>query len=124
MVLSVFFGLGLVLLTVIQKRPSAAQAGLDSYLFGQAAALLRVDVIVTTVLGSVALLVLMLGWKQFKLLSSPTRLDILQHICEEEKTVSTLVELTGCKQALTQSSKKRRPAVSASPRQNWLPAAW
>jgi DNA-binding transcriptional ArsR family regulator len=36
---------------------------------------------------------------RFKLLSSPTRLDILQHICEEEKTVSSLVELTGCKQA-------------------------
>ena len=38
---------------------------------------------------------------RFKLLSSPTRLDILQHICEEEKTVGTLVELTGCKQAST-----------------------
>ncbi len=36
---------------------------------------------------------------RFKLLSSPTRLEILQHICEEEKTVGTLVNLTGHKQA-------------------------
>lgn len=36
---------------------------------------------------------------RFKLLSSPTRLEILQHICREEKTVTSLVELTGFKQA-------------------------
>jgi len=36
---------------------------------------------------------------RFKLLSNPTRLDILQHICEEEKTVSELMRVTGCKQA-------------------------
>src|SRR5688500_8504563 len=33
-VLSVFFGFGLVLLTWIQKQPEAAQAGLDKFLFG------------------------------------------------------------------------------------------
>ena len=36
---------------------------------------------------------------RFKLLSSPTRLEILQHICHEERTVTALVELTGFKQA-------------------------
>jgi len=36
---------------------------------------------------------------RFKLLSSPTRLEILQHICREEKSVTALVELTGFKQA-------------------------
>ena len=36
-VLSVFFGFGLVLLTFIQRRPDATQAGLDNFLFGQAA---------------------------------------------------------------------------------------
>src|SRR5262245_37106565 len=40
MALSVFFGFGLVLLTWLQKRPDASQAGLDKYLFGQAATLL------------------------------------------------------------------------------------
>jgi len=69
LVLAVFFGFGLVLLTYIQKQPNAAQAGLESYLFGQAAALLRQDVVVMTVLGVVALLLLALLWKEFKLLS-------------------------------------------------------
>jgi manganese/zinc/iron transport system permease protein len=68
-VLSVFFGLGLVLLTVIQKRPSAAQAGLDTYLFGQAAALLRQDVVVTAVLGVLAVLVVAVLWKELKVLA-------------------------------------------------------
>ena len=36
--LSVFFGFGLVLLTALQKRPDATQAGLSNFLFGQASA--------------------------------------------------------------------------------------
>ena len=36
---------------------------------------------------------------RFKLLASPTRLEILQHICEEEKSVSEIVEATGFQQA-------------------------
>jgi manganese/zinc/iron transport system permease protein len=68
-VLSVFFGLGLVLLTFIQRRPDAAQAGLDTYLFGQAAALLTRDVVTMAVLGGGALALALLFWKQLKLLS-------------------------------------------------------
>jgi len=67
--LAVFFGLGLVLLTYIQKQPNAAQAGLESYLFGQAASLLRRDVMTMAVLAAVALLVLGTLWKEFKLLT-------------------------------------------------------
>jgi manganese/zinc/iron transport system permease protein len=69
MVLAVFFGFGLVLLTTIQKRPDAAQAGLESFLFGQAASLLREDVVVMSILGAICLFVLLLLWKEFKLLS-------------------------------------------------------
>lgn len=69
MALAVFFGFGLVLLTLIQKRPDAAQAGLESFLFGQAASLLREDVIVMSVLGAACLILLGLLWKEFKLLS-------------------------------------------------------
>src|SRR5918995_6773549 len=68
-VLSVFFGVGLVLLTYIQRRPDAAQAGLDRFLFGQAAALLRDDVITMGVLGGIALLVMLAVWKELKLLA-------------------------------------------------------
>jgi len=69
MVLSVFFGFGLVLLTLIQKRPDATQAGLDKFLFGQAAALLESDVITMGVLGAAAILLMLVFWKEFKLLS-------------------------------------------------------
>jgi manganese/zinc/iron transport system permease protein len=69
LVLSVFFGFGLVLLTIIQKRPDATQAGLDKFLFGQAAALLERDVITMGTLGAVAILSMLIFWKEFKLLS-------------------------------------------------------
>jgi manganese/zinc/iron transport system permease protein len=69
MALAVFFGIGLVLLTEIQKRPDAAQAGLESFLFGQAASLLREDVIVMSILGAGCLGLLGLLWKEFKLLA-------------------------------------------------------
>ena len=72
MALAVFFGFGLVLLTWIQKRPDAAQAGLESFLFGQAASLLREDVVAMTILGAACLVVLALLWKEFKLLSFDT----------------------------------------------------
>ena len=69
LVLSVFFGFGMVLLTFIQRMPSGVQAGLDTFLFGQAAALLPRDVVVMTVLGAVALAATALLWKELKLLA-------------------------------------------------------
>lgn len=69
LVLSVFFGFGLMLLTFVQRLPAANQAGLNRYLFGQAAALLQRDVVTMAVLGSVALVLMILFWKEFKLLS-------------------------------------------------------
>ena len=68
-ILSVFFGFGLVLLTFLQRNPTAAQAGLNSYLFGQAATLLTSDVVTMVLFGGGALAVLLLFWKEFKLLS-------------------------------------------------------
>ena len=69
LVLSVFFGFGLVLLTYLQGRPDARQAGLDTYLFGQAAALLQRDLLTMAVLGGGALVLALLFWKELKLLS-------------------------------------------------------
>jgi manganese/zinc/iron transport system permease protein len=69
LILSVFFGFGLVLLTMVQRLPDAGQAGLDRFLFGQAATLLASDVWMIAGLGGFALIVMMLSWKEFKLLS-------------------------------------------------------
>lgn len=71
-VLSVFFGFGMMLLTFAQRRPDATQAGLTKYLFGQAATLLQRDVVIMAVLGSIALLTMVLFWKELKLLSFDT----------------------------------------------------
>lgn len=68
-VLSTFFGFGVTLLTYINQLDSANQAGLDKYLFGQAAALIERDVITFAILGGIALLLVLLFYKEFKLLT-------------------------------------------------------
>ncbi len=69
LILSFFFGLGLVLITYIQKLPNANQAGLEDFIFGQASTLLKRDVYIMIVLGCVILLMVVLFWKEFKLYS-------------------------------------------------------
>ncbi|WP_028547335.1 metal ABC transporter permease [Paenibacillus sp. UNC451MF] len=68
-VLSVFFGLGIVLLTQIQHGSSGNQSGLDKFLFGQAASMVHKDVVIMTAVAGVLLLVCALLFKEFKLLS-------------------------------------------------------
>lgn len=68
-VLAVFFAAGMVLLGYIQSLPTAAQAGLDKYLFGNASTLLPRDVAVVATCGALALLLTAVFWKEFKLLS-------------------------------------------------------
>lgn len=68
-ILSVFYGFGILLLTWVQGSNNAEQAGLDRYLFGQAASIIAEDVITFFVLGSAALLVVVVLFKEFKLLS-------------------------------------------------------
>jgi manganese/zinc/iron transport system permease protein len=68
LILSLFFGFGMLLLTFIQKQPNANQAGLDKYLFGQAATLVESDVWMMTIVTGICLFVLLLFWKEFKIL--------------------------------------------------------
>lgn len=68
LVLSLFFGFGMLLLTYIQKQPDATQAGLDKYLFGQAATLVQSDVFIMIGVTVVSLIVLFLFWKEFKVM--------------------------------------------------------
>jgi manganese/zinc/iron transport system permease protein len=64
-VLSVFFGLGIVLLSVIQKLPTGgAKAGLATYLFGQAAAVGRSDLYVILAMAVLAGSVVLLMYKE------------------------------------------------------------
>jgi manganese/zinc/iron transport system permease protein len=69
LVLSVFFGLGIVLLTVIQKSGNAAQSGLDHFLFGKAAALVGEDLYTFAIVAIVLLIAVFLLFKEFALLA-------------------------------------------------------
>src|SRR5690606_29392446 len=68
LVLSLFFGFGMLLLTYIQKQSNANQAGLDKYLFGQAATLVESDVFIMIGVTGVCLIILLLFWKEFKIM--------------------------------------------------------
>lgn len=68
-ILSTFFGFGVVLLTLIQRSNNANQAGLDKYMFGQAAALVASNVLTFALLGGAAILLVLVLYKEFKLLS-------------------------------------------------------
>ena len=67
LVMSVFFGFGLVLLTFVQKIPNSNQAGLKRFIFGQASTLLQRDVIFMSLCGVILLFLVLLFWKEFKL---------------------------------------------------------
>ena len=68
-ILSVFFGGGIVLLTAIQKLPLGNQTGLDKYLFGQAATLLPADLAVMGGMVVGVLTLTALFFKELKLVS-------------------------------------------------------
>ena len=68
-VLTVFFGFGVVLLTWIQNGNYGNHSGLDSFMFGQAASLVGRDVQVYIVISLILILASILFFKEFKLLS-------------------------------------------------------
>lgn len=65
-VLSCFFSLGIVLLTYISSQNNANQAGLEKYLFGQAAGLLERDLVVMAALAGASLLFVAIGFRILK----------------------------------------------------------
>lgn len=69
MILSVFFGLGIVLLTVVQKGSNANQSGLDRFIYGQASSMLVKDVYFIFIVGIVLISFILLFYKEFKVLS-------------------------------------------------------
>lgn len=68
-VLAVFFGTGMALLSYSQGHEDASRAGLDKFIFGQAAAIVARDVIMVSGVALVVLLCIVLFWKEFKLLT-------------------------------------------------------
>ncbi len=67
--LAAWFAAGIALLAYIQAIPDASQAGLDHFIFGQAAAIVASDVALASGVGLAILAVLLLFWKEFKLVT-------------------------------------------------------
>jgi manganese/zinc/iron transport system permease protein len=69
-VLSTFFGAGVVLSSLIQNLPTASsKAGLQTYIYGQAAGMTREDVWFITLVAAVCLAVVAVLYKEFKIFS-------------------------------------------------------
>lgn len=66
-ILSVFFGFGLVLITIIQKHPIPHQAIINKFLFGSAATLLPTDIYVMSIVSCIALLSLITWWRSWSI---------------------------------------------------------
>ena len=67
-VLSIFYGLGISLFTVIQSIPGGSSAGLRDFIFGQAARMVLADVVLIAQASLVVLFVCGLLFKEFSLL--------------------------------------------------------
>lgn len=71
-VLSVLFGLGILLLTSIQAGGNANQSGLDKFLFGQAASMLASDVFIFGGICTLLIACVIVFFKEFTLISFDT----------------------------------------------------
>lgn len=89
LVMSVFFGLGMMLLTYVQKIPNSNQAGLKRFIFGQASTLIQLDILLMAVCGMVLLLLVFLFWKEFKLFSFDS--DFAQSLGFSPKNLNLLL---------------------------------
>lgn len=69
LVLSVFFGFGIVLLTKVAQSPSGNKSGLNDFIFGQAASLVGNDVKLMAGAATVLILVTALIFKELKVLT-------------------------------------------------------
>lgn len=67
LILSSFFGLGLVLLTYLKKIPGAKKAGLNRFIFGQASTLVVKDIYFILTIGFILLFIVILFWKEIKI---------------------------------------------------------
>lgn len=68
-VLSVFTGVGVVLMSVIQNLPGGSRAGLQGFIFGTTASMNRQDVTLITALALATLATVLTAFKEFKLVT-------------------------------------------------------
>lgn len=69
LVLSVFFALGIVMMTYIQQSGNAAQSGLDRFIFGKAATLVGSDLITFSIIAVVLIVATLAFFKEFTIIA-------------------------------------------------------
>ena len=67
--MSVFFGLGMTMMSYTQRLPGASKAGLSRFIYGEASSMLSRDVWAAAILSAVILAILLIFYKEFKLVS-------------------------------------------------------
>ncbi|GGP11410.1 metal ABC transporter permease [Oceanobacillus neutriphilus] len=67
MTLSVFYGVGVMLLAIANRSPGGNQSGLNNFIYGQAAAMVRSDVITMVVLAAIVIFIIFIAFKEWKL---------------------------------------------------------
>lgn len=119
-VLSVFFGLGIMLLTIVNRVGSGNQSGLDGFIFGQAASMVRKDVYTMLGLALAVIIIVFIAFKEWKLflfdadfakgLGLPTRLMDAAYVAVLVITIVIGIKAVG---VILMSALLIIPAVSA-----------
>lgn len=89
LVLSVFFGIGIVLLTKAAQTSTGNKSGLDDFIFGQAASMVGQDVKIITSVSALLVFIIFLFFKEFKVLTFDP--DFAQGIGFPSKTLNLLL---------------------------------
>lgn len=90
-VLSVFFGLGLVFMSYLNRLPGSNKSGLTKFIFGQASTFTKRDIDIILFTGTLLLLVVILFWKEFKLVSFDA--DFLQTLGYPSKILNLVISV-------------------------------
>ena len=69
LILSTFFAMGTLFLTSIQHSDNAQQSGLETFIFGKTAALVKTDIILFSLIGVILIAVVVVFYKEFKLIA-------------------------------------------------------
>ncbi|MEQ1839194.1 MAG: iron chelate uptake ABC transporter family permease subunit [Verrucomicrobiales bacterium] len=67
-VLSVFFGVGVASLRMVQNMPGASSAGLESFIYGKTASMVQTDFVIIAIVAAISSLISILFLKEFLLL--------------------------------------------------------
>jgi len=67
-VLSVFFGVGVASLRMVQNMPGASSAGLESFIYGKTASMVHTDFVIIAIVAAISSLISILFLKEFLLL--------------------------------------------------------